>query len=82
MKMLVNGGNKVFDGDVIGLITELKEDSSFAELWNEAESKFDKTSSMLDLEAHCIIEMISFRLDLDHAITKQEAIMFLLEILG
>lgn len=80
--MNIENNNMVFDGDVIGLIAELKEDSSFDELWNEAESKFDKTSSMLDLEAHCIIEMISFRLDLDHPITKQEAIMFLLEILG
>lgn len=80
--MNIENNNMVFDGDVIGLIAELKEDSSFDELWNEAESKFDKTISMLDLEAHCIIEMISFRLDLDHPITKQEAIMFLLEILG
>lgn len=82
MKILVNGENKVFDGNVIGLITELKENAEFLELWESAESTFDETDSTLDLEAVCIIAFLRWALELDNKPTKSETVAWLIEYLG
>ena len=82
MDLKVNGGNKVFDGNVIGLITELKENAEFLELWEQAESTFDETDLTLDLEAVCIVAFLGWALSLEHKPTKQETVAWLIEYLG
>lgn len=42
MEFCVVDGKVEFDGNVIGLISELKENSSFAELWNVATEYYDR----------------------------------------
>ena len=82
MKILVNKGNKVFDGNVIGLIAELKENASFIELWESAEDLFSETDSTLDLEAVCIIAFLRWAMELDNKPTKNETVAWLIEYLG
>lgn len=82
MKIIVNGGNKVFDGNVIGLICELKENAEFLELWEQAEDTFSETDSTLDLEAVCIVAFLGWALGLEHKPSKQETVAWLIEYLG
>lgn len=82
MEIKVNGGNKVFDGNVIGLITELKKDSGFVELWESAEDLFSETDSTLDLEAVCIVAFLGWALGLENKPTKQETVAWLISYLG
>lgn len=42
MEFCVVDGKVEFDGNVIGLIEELKENSSFVELWNDATEYYDR----------------------------------------
>ena len=41
MEIVVKNGKVEFDGNVIALVEELKTNSEFAELWDNAESSFD-----------------------------------------
>ena len=82
MKICVTGGIKVFDGNIIGLICELKENDSFVELWESAEDLFSETDSTLDLEAVCIVAFLRWALELDNKPTKNETVAWLIEYLG
>lgn len=42
MELVVKCGKSEFNGNVIGLINELKENSGFVELWNDVEELFDE----------------------------------------
>lgn len=81
MEITVNGGNKAFDGNVIGLIGELKENAEFIELWEQAEDTFSETDSTLDLEAVCIIAFLRWAMELDNKPSKNETVAWLIEYL-
>ena len=82
MEIKVKNGKVVFNGDVIGLISELKENSSFVELWNKAESSFEEENSTLDLEASCVIGFLNYAMELEHKPSKDEAVVWLIKYLG
>lgn len=42
MELVVANGKVAFNGDVLGLIEELKENSSFAEMWEVASEYYDR----------------------------------------
>lgn len=79
MKICVTNGNSAFNGDMLSLICELKENASFVELWERAEETFD--DSTLDLESICILECLNFRLA-GKILTKQEIVNWLIGFLG
>ena len=82
MKLVVKCGNSVFNGNVISLIEELKENSSFAELWNKTESSFEEENSTLDLEASCVIGFLNYAMELEHKPSKDEVVVWLIKYLG
>lgn len=82
MKIKVKNGKVAFNGNVIGLINELKENSGFVELWNKAESSFEKENSTLDLEADCVIGFLNYALSLDYKPSKDEVVTWLITRLG
>ena len=82
MELAVKCGNMEFNGNVIGLIEELKENSSFAELWNKAESSFEEENSTLDLEASCVIGFLNYAMELEHKPSKDEVVAWLIKYLG
>lgn len=82
MEIRVTNGNMVFDGNVIGLISELKENAEFVKLWESAEDLFSETDSTLDLEAVCIIAFLGYAMELDYKPTKAETVAWLIEYLG
>lgn len=79
MKLIITDENSVFNGDVLALICELKENASFAELWERAEETFDDPT--LDLESACILECLNFRLA-GKILTKGEVVSWLFDYLG
>lgn len=79
MKLIVTNGNSAFNGDMLSLIYELKENASFVELWERAEETFDDPT--LDLESICILECLNFRLACK-ILTKQEIVNWLIGFLG
>lgn len=82
MEIKVKNGKVVFNGDVLGLISELKENSSFVELWNKAESSFEEENSTLDLEASCVIGFLNYAMELEHKPSKDEVVAWLISYLG
>ena len=80
MKICVMNGSELFNGDVLELISELKDNPEFVELWNEAELNFDDPT--LDLEACCVIEVLKYRLEFDKALNRQDITEFLISFLG
>lgn len=82
MEIVVKNGKVEFNGNVIGLISELKANSEFIELWNKAETKFDEQDTTLDLEADCVIGFLNYALSLDYKPSKDEVVTWLIEYLG
>ena len=82
MEIVVKNGKSEFNGNVIGLINELKENSGFVELWNNAEELFDEQDTTLDLEADCVIGFLNYALSLDYKPSKDEVVTWLIEYLG
>lgn len=82
MEIVVKCGKSEFNGNVIDLINELKENSGFVELWNKAEELFDEQDTTLDLEADCVIGFLNYALSLDYKPSKDEVVTWLIEYLG
>lgn len=82
MEIKVENGKVAFNGNVIGLISELKENSSFVELWNKAESSFEEEDTTLDLEASCVIGFLNYAMELEHKPSKDEVVAWLISYLG
>lgn len=82
MEIVVKNGKVAFNGNVISLIEELKEDASFAELWNKAESSFEEEDTTLDLEASCVIGFLNYAMELEHKPSKDEVVAWLIKYLG
>ena len=82
MEIVVDNGKVAFNGNVISLIEELKENSSFVELWNKAESSFEEENSTLDLEASCVIGFLNYAMELEHKPSKDEVVVWLIKYLG
>ena len=82
MEIVVTNGKVAFNGNVISLIEELKENSSFVELWNKAESSFEEENSTLDLEASCVIGFLNYAMELEHKPSKDEVVAWLISYLG
>lgn len=82
MKIVVKNGKSEFNGNVIGLISELKANSEFVELWDKAEAEFDEQDTTLDLEADCVISFLNYALSLEHKPSKDEVVTWLIEYLG
>lgn len=82
MEIVVKNGKSEFNGNVIGLINELKENSGFVELWNNAEELFDEQDTTLDLETDCVIGFLNYALSLDYKPSKDEVVTWLIEYLG
>lgn len=82
MELVVKNGKSEFNGNVIGLISELKANREFAELWNNAEELFDEQDTNLDLEADCVIGFLNYALSLDYKPSKDEVVTWLITRLG
>lgn len=82
MEIKVKNGKVAFNGNVIGLITELKEDSGFVKLWELAELRFEEENSTLDLEASCVIGFLNYAMELEHKPSKDEVVAWLIKYLG
>lgn len=82
MEICVTNGKVAFNGNMISLIEELKENSSFIELWNKAESSFEEENSTLDLEASCVIGFLNYAMELEHKPSKDEVVAWLIKYLG
>lgn len=82
MEIKVKNGKVTFNGNVLGLISELKENSSFVELWNKAESSFEEENSTLDLEASCVIGFLNYAMECEYKPTKQQVTDWLITRLG
>jgi len=82
MEIVVKNGKSEFNGNVIGLISELKANSEFVELWDKTEAEFDEQDTTLDLEADCVIGFLNYALSLDYKPSKDEVVTWLIEYLG
>lgn len=82
MEIIVKNGRSEFNGNIIALINELKENSGFAELLDKAEELFDEQDTTLDLEADCVIGFLNYALSLDYKPSKDEVVTWLIARLG
>ena len=82
MEIKIKNGKVAFNGNVLDLIVELKENSEFVELWNKAESSFEEENSTLDLEASCVIGFLNYAMELEHKPSKDEVVVWLIKYLG
>lgn len=81
MKIVVKNGKVEFDGNVIALVEELKTNSEFAELWDNAESSFDNDGT-LDFISICILDFLDFAMECEYKPTKQQVTDWLITRLG
>lgn len=81
MEIIVKNGKVEFDGNVIALVDELKTNSEFAELWDNAESSFDDDGT-LDFISICILNFLDFAMECEYKPTKQQVTDWLITRLG
>lgn len=81
MKLVVKNGKVEFDGNIIALVNELKNNSEFASLWDKAESSFDDDGT-LDFISVCILDFLDFAMECEYKPTKQETVDWLITRLG
>lgn len=81
MEIVVKNGKVEFDGNVIALVDELKTNSEFAELWDNAESSFDDDGT-LDFISVCILDFLDFAMECEYKPTKQQVTDWLITRLG
>lgn len=82
MEIMVKNGKVEFDGNVIALVDELKTNSEFVELWNNAESSFDEQDGTLDFISICILDFLDFAMECEYKPTKQQVTDWLITRLG
>lgn len=81
MELVVKCGKSEFDGNVIALVDELKTNSEFALLWDNAESSFDDDGT-LDFISVCILDFLDFAMECEYKPTKQQVTDWLITRLG
>lgn len=81
MKIIVKNGKSEFNGNIIALVDELKTNSEFAELWDNAESSFDDDGT-LDFISVCILDFLDFAMECEYKPTKQQVTDWLITRLG
>jgi len=81
MELIVKCGKSEFNGNVIALVEELKTNSEFAELWDNAESSFDDDGT-LDFISVCILDFLDFAMECEYKPTKQQVTDWLITRLG
>lgn len=81
MEIVVKNGKVEFDSNIIALVEELKTNSEFAELWDNAESSFDDDGT-LDFISVCILDFLDFAMECEYKPTKQQVTDWLITRLG
>ena len=82
MEIMVKNGKVEFNGNIISLVEELKINSEFALLWNNAESSFDEQDGTLDFISVCILDFLDFAMECEYKPTKQQVTDWLITRLG